>query len=122
MSFCVNTVISSLLRDYAVQPDYSELREQLEGHEYVYLRTSGVHPDTGKPFLPTWSKILFTTTDTVVVQEVELTWGHTRFQVKGIPLTSWEDEFVEWINEDHHRYSDCVECWEEGMGMYGAEV
>ena len=111
MSFCVNTVISSLLRDYAIQPDYSELREQLEGHEYVSLKVKGGTRGD-------WCKILFTTSDTAVVQEVELTCGHTRFQVFKVDLSEWDTKFVEWLDNDWI----VRDCGERGMRMYEAQI
>ena len=67
-------------------------------------------------------KVLFTSTTTVILQEVELTCGYTRFKVRQIALPDWKLWFIEWIDEEHDRYSDAVYCWERGMGMYGANV
>ena len=120
--FCVNAVVSSLLRDYVVQPDYSEKREEIEAHEFVRLRQEGLNPRTGKEFLPTWHKVLFTTSDCVIVQEVELTWSLTRFKVRKIPMEDWNKTFVEWIDADHERFWEVEDCWDKGMRQYGAAL
>ena len=88
----------------------------------MYLQQDGIHPETGKKFRPTWQKILFTTSDCVVVQEVEMTWNVTRFKVRKIPVEEWDDMFVEWIDADHNRFYDARQCWVDGARMYGAEV
>lgn len=109
--FCVNAVIAEVLKDYVVQPDYSEKLEEIQGHEFVSLKVKGGTRGD-------WCKILFTTTDTAVVQEVELTWGHTRFQVFKVELKDWDTLFEGWLDDD----LVVLDCYENGMRMYGARV
>jgi hypothetical protein len=47
---------------------------------------------------------------------------HTRFAVYKVPLSKWEGAFGEWIDEDHSRYYDCHDSYQEGMRAYGADV
>ena len=116
-------LVSNLLLEYVNPPDYSELLYEIESYEFVILRCSlGLHPDTGKPFLPSWHKVLFTTSNCVIVQECEMTWNRTRFKVRKIDLDEWSDYFVEWMGTDHDRFSDARGCWEDGARMYGADV
>ena len=63
----------------------------------------------------------FTTNDCVVVQEVEMKVGNTRFLVHKVEFSEWHTIFVEWIDEDHDRYLDCAQCWDEGWYMYGVD-
>ena len=109
--FSVNAVVSSLLLEYVVQPDYSEKREEIEAHELVRIKVKGKTRGN-------WCKILFTTSDTAIVQELELTHGFTRFQVFKVNLSEWDAKFVEWLDDDWA----VRDCNEEGMRMYGARV
>ena len=111
--FCVNAVVSSLLHEYVVQPDYTQKREEIEAHEFVCLDVKGGIRNKGD-----WCKILFTTSDTAIVQEIELTHGHTRFQVFKVHLSEWDTKFVEWLDNDWI----VQDCSQRGMRMYGARV
>jgi hypothetical protein len=114
-------LVSNLLETYLAPPDWTEKRTEIRSHKFVSLRRDGVN-DRNEPLCTTWYKVLFTTSDTVVVQQAELTGGETRFQVEGIPLAEWDARVEEWIDEDHDRYEDVRSAWAEGMGMYGADV
>jgi hypothetical protein len=117
-------VVSNLLETY-LTPDWSEKRAEITAHEFVRLRRKGVEGQeiVGHPEASSWYKVMFTTSDTAVVQELETKWdGPTRFHVGPVPLTKWDATFVEWIDEDHARYQDARSCWAEGMRMYGADV
>jgi hypothetical protein len=74
------------------------------------------------PNFTTWYKILFTTTDCVIVQDVLLNCGDTRFGVYKIQLSEWENVFGEWIDENHDRYQDCDEEFRNGMLSWGANI
>jgi hypothetical protein len=112
-------LVSNLLETYVQTPDWSAKRTEIRSHKFVSLRRSGT---IWYPLCTIWYKVLFTTSDTVVVQQVELTGGETRFQVEGIPLAEWDARVEEWIDEDNVRYEDVRSAWAEGMGMYGADV
>ena len=105
-----------------LQPDYSEKIAEIEAHEtkfVVLLLGSATSGETG----PTkWYRVLFTASDCVVVQEIELTAGYTRFKIKKIQFSDWDEKFVEWIGTDHDRFCDAASCWNDGMQMYGANV
>ena len=120
--FCVNTVIAKLVTDLVNPPNYDALREQLESHDYVKLFDKQVYRDDCSDAFSSWYKILFTTSDCVVVQAVLLEVTHTRFAVYKVPLSKWGDAIDEWINEDHNRYADCHDSYQNGMRMYGADV
>ena len=111
--FCVNAVVSNLLRDYVTPRDFTQKREEIEAHKLVRIDVKGGTRNKGD-----WCKILFTTSDTAIVQEIELTWGHTRFQVFKVHLSEWDAKFVEWLDDDWA----VRDCNEEGMRMYGARV
>ena len=120
--FCVNAMVAKVLKDYVQQPDYSEKRAEIANHEFASLkrrlpRTStqiANHDYDGS----VWCKILFTTSDAVIVQEVEMTCGNTRFQVYKIEISEWDGTFVEWLDDDWV----VRDCWEKGARMYGATV
>ena len=69
-----------------------------------------------------WFAILHVTSDSVVVQEVLLTAGESRFIVRVVKCADWNGAFVGWIDEDHERYACCGDCWDDGMIMYGADI
>ena len=113
-SFCVNALIGEILQGYVQQPDYSELREEIQKHEYATLR---LPQDECK-----WFVLLYVTSDTVVIQEAELTFDQTRFKVHIVNLAEWNGVFCKWLDEDDERYFDVDACYRDGMRMYGADV
>ena len=120
MSFCINSVVSSLLKDFVVQPDYSAKREEIERHDLVVLKRQ-LTPNA-RGFITTHIyKIMFVTSDTVICQEVEKTCnGLGRFDVRKFELSEWDQWFDSWIDEDHVLHRVMNDCWTEGMRMYGA--
>ena len=108
-------LVSSILETYVQTPDYSEKRAEIESHTFVTMKLPGDR-------VPHWYKVLFTTSDTAVVQEVLMTWDQTRFVVTPIPLSEWDTKFVEWIDEDHQRFWEVDESWQQGARQYGANV
>ena len=97
-----------------ITPDHSKLIYEISKHEFIITK-----PEPESQWLPSWYKILFTTSDTCVVQQCELTAGETRFVTFGIPLSAWEKFFFGWIGED---LWDAQMCWDHGMRQYGANV
>jgi len=120
--FCVNALIAKLVTDLVNPPNYDALREQIASHDYVLLKDKQVYRDDCSDTFTSWYKILFTASDCVVVQAVLLDVTHTRFAVYKVPLSKWEGAFDEWIDEDHSRYYDCHNSFQEGMRTYGADV
>ena len=104
-------VVSNLLLEYVTSPDYSEKRDKIDAHEFVHLKVNG-------GIRGTWCVILFTTSDTAIVQQIELTCGHTRFRVFKVHLSDWDLKFVEWLDDN----LVVRDCYEKGMRMYGARV
>ena len=100
-----------------IAPDYSKLIAEISRHEFIESK-----PEPESRWTESWCKILFTTSDTCVVQECELTAGETRFKTWGIPLSEWDRFFFGWIDEDHSRFWDVKCCWTNGMRQYGATV
>ena len=115
-------VVAELFNSYVHQPDYSIKREEIESHPFVLLKHDEINPATGQRYLSVWNKVLFTTSDCAVCQEVLITWNVTRFRVRKIELSDWDNMFVEWIDENHDRYLDVYRSWDEGYNMYGANV
>jgi hypothetical protein len=111
--FCVNAMVAKVLKDYVQQPDYSEKRAEIANHEFASLK---VHTANDKWNGSVWCKILFTTSDAVIVQEVEMTCNKTRFQVYKIEYPEWDEKFVEWLDDDWV----VRDCWQKGARMYGA--
>ena len=119
--FCINAVVGTLLKDYVQQPCHDELLDEIKTHKYVVLRipseTDFISDGAGY-----WFAILHVTSDSVVVQEVEMTAGETRFIVRIVKCVDWNEVFVGWVDEDHERWNDCDYAWQVGMGMYGADT
>ena len=123
-SFSVESVVSKLLLEYVQQPDYSEIKDQVEeytadGYGFVELKQS-LSPDACTKL----SKILFTTTDSVIVQNLELTVASTRFTVQQILYSDWENWFVKHIPfvNTPGLFRLCLDCWTDGFRMYGGNV
>ena len=122
-TFCVNTLISSLLTGYVQGPDWSTLREELENHTYVSLQYKILETPSTTEIDPKFSKImriLFVNTNSVIVQDVEMEFDCTRYTTHKIFFEDWTKCFTGW--EDGRRKSDWDYCWNQGCRMYGANV
>ena len=54
--------------------------------------------------------------DSVIVQDVERTWNHTRFDVHKVMYEEWDNVFRGWAEEeDIIVWEDCME---QGSRMY----
>ena len=97
-----------------MQPDYTAIREEIQRHPFVIMKLTRCNH---------WYKVLFTTDYFAIVQELELTVGHSRFKTYKIAFgDEWNTKFREWMDLDQDRYEDALNCWQRGMGMYGARV
>ena len=112
--YCVNSLLAKVLKEYVQEPDWSALKTEIEAHKYANIKM----PD----FLEHWYAILHVTGDSVVIQDVLLKVGHTRFEVHVVRLADWHNVFREWIGKEHPRFSDCDSEFERGMLAYGADV
>jgi hypothetical protein len=126
-SFDIATVVGVLVKEFALPPDYSTLMEELATHENDFVRLHTL--DSIAPVcpgaipIPRMFKILFTTDEAIIVQELELTWGNSRFEVRKIDACEWDDYFVEWLTPEDEDYGYLGRSlWVDGMRMYGAEV
>ncbi len=121
----IATCVSKLIKE-TVFPEYKELRAEIAKHPFLSMRLNlGMfNPETGDELnAGVWSKVLFALSDCAIVQEVLLTWNVTRFKIYKISFgDEWDSKFVEFIDEDHDRYDDIHESWEEGMREYGAGI
>ena len=128
-SLDIATVIGVLVKDFVTPPDYSELMKDIcQNHadDFVELHkfdaVNPVCPGATKP-LPELYKILFTTSDAIIVQELEKSWNRTRFEVRKIEAGEWDDYFVGWLAPGDDKYGWLgTSSWVDGMRMYGANV
>jgi len=125
-SFSEESVVSKIILEYVQQPDYSEIRDKVEeytadGHGFVVLKQRLTQNANGL-FSTRWSKILFTTADSVIVQHLEMTVACTRFTVTQILYQDWENWFVKHIPNTDGCFFVCLDCWTDGCRMYGAQV
>ena len=118
---CINTVISKILLNYVNPLEYSKLMKDInENHagDFVELKQDGSPP--------AFYKVLFTTTDTIIVENLSFKGHMTRFEVRKIDAAQWDDYFVRWINykaEDETNtriplYGLLSLQWKIGAGMY----
>ena len=103
---CIGKIIVETL-----QPDYSVLKTEIEQFEYVSLYFPRFN-------IPRNYKILFATNETVVVQEIEMTWGETRFQTFGVKFEDWENHFRGFVSLGSSDFTLCDICWRDGFEMY----
>ena len=124
--FCVNTVIAKTLHNYIQAPDYSELMEninEIHAEDFVELKSDGICPATGNPWLPRYHKVLICTSDTIIVQELGLSRNRTRFRVRMIPAKDWDEFFISWLAPGDEDYISLgLSMWNQGFRMYGADV
>ena len=124
MAFSSEQLVSQILLDYVEIPDYSNLMEDINdnhGLDFVTLKSDGICPETGNPWLPQLFKVLFTTSDTIIVQQVLMTFDTTRFRVRKIHAEEWADFFESWLKPGDKRYLPQGKFpWENGCRMYGA--
>ena len=124
-TFCVNTLLAKIVKDYVQCPTFEELRSEIEQHKYANLRYHVVmktrHAET-RPDVNQWYAVLYITSDCVVIQDVLLKCEDTRFAVHVVKLEDWNTVFMEWIDAEHDRYVDCRESFVEGMREYGADL
>ena len=117
--FDINAVVAYLVKDYVKPPDYSQLMEEVNAHrpdDFVMLHQEPALPG----LLPIPYKVLFTTSDTIIVQPLDIEWGDTRFQVRKIDANEWSDKFVEWVTTEDKNWELLRSKWDEGCEMYGA--
>ena len=87
MSFCVNTVVAKLLTNYVVQPDYSELIQEIGTNRFCSFGDRLV-------------KILCCTpTHVVFAERLSFTAPATN-KVCTMDLGDWERTFVRWYPND----------------------
>ena len=114
--FSVEALVGNIVQSFThvVLPDHRDLRTKIESHEFVLLKKQLTpNPeDTAHP--EHWAKVLFTTADCAICEEVEKTLGERRFQVRKIDLSEWDSYFVEWIDNN----SLCSDIWRRGATMY----
>ena len=107
--FSVEALVGNIVQSFThvVLPDHRDLRTKIESHEFVLLKKQ-------LKIESHWVKVLFTTAEYAVCQEVEMTCTDegtgTRFQVRKIDLSEWDSYFVEWIDNN----SLCSDIWRRG--------
>ena len=120
--FCVNTVIAKVLQDYNQSPTFEDLKAELRQHTYGRFKWKLVEdlscPDEDPKFNNV-KRILFVNEASVIIQDVEMIVGSTRFDTHKIMLKDWNRVFIKWAEE---RSNDWNYCWNQGARMYGADV
>ncbi len=124
-TFCVNTVVAKILKDYVQCPTFEELRAEIQQQRYANLR---YHVLMKTPFAETrpdvnqWYAVLYVTSDSVVIQDVLLKCTDTRFAVHVVKLEDWNTVFLGWVDEDHKWYEACHDNFVNGMLKYNAQI
>ena len=109
MSFNIAECISKIIA-HTVRVDYSKLIKEIKKHEFVHLKLNDENSE--------WAKVIFTTENSCIVEEVQLTGNFTRFQKYEIPYCEWDSKFDGWLDRGDARYYDALFCWAEGMANY----
>ena len=119
------TIVAKIVTDYVLPPDYTNLMRDINDNhseDFVKLKSDGICPATGNPWLPTYYKVLFTTSDTIIVQQIQMSYDLTRFRVRKFHASEWSDYFVSWLSHGDEAYNDYKELWDLGAAFYGADV
>ena len=112
-------IIASIVKECLQGPDFSKLKKEILTHEFVSVYwevIKGIRIEKRKNYTNT-KKILFVTDRSVIVQDVELSCGSSRFVTYQIYLKDWEKVFASWISSSGMK-SAMRECWERGIYMY----
>jgi hypothetical protein len=118
--YCVNTVIAKIVTDYVAPPNYDALKEEIRQHTYGSFQWKLLDDPTCTDEDPKYSniqRVLFVNEQSVIVQEVEMTFDSTRFNTYKIMLEDWSRVFIAWAEK---RTADWDHCWDQGCRMYGA--
>ena len=98
-----------------LQPDYSEKIAEIEKYEFASVNINGHGPEQ--------VKILFTTPQYAIVQEILLEMSSDlpmRFRTYKIQLgAEWDAKFVEFVEEDSDEHDTLVHDWQSGVELYG---
>ena len=120
-SLSMDAVVGQIVKDYIQQPDYSEIRDKVQQHldehgGFVRVRTKAYF--SYPAHVTCWGKILFTTGDSVVLEDLEMICTKTRFNVQQILYTDWANVVKQYIDETHEDFRVCRNVWEDGCRMY----
>ena len=125
--FCVNAVVAKVIKDYITPENFDDLKATLRQHTYGRFKWKLVRDISRgqavqKSYDPKFNdvkRILFINEASVILQDVELSFGKTRFDTYKVMLRDWDRVFIAWAEK---RVADWDSCWEEGCRMYGADV
>ena len=123
--FDINAVVTSILKDYVQTPTFEELKADISRYQYVGLRDHFVNDVkySGRyGHVTGWYKIKHVLSEAVIVEEVLLKCGKTRFDTHVVKLSEWDKVFGEWIDSDHDHWFDCDFEYKNGMRSWGARV
>ena len=116
--FCVNSVISKTLLEYIQPPDWTVLIAELECHDFVQVqwkRMKNPYTTETDPKFSKICKILFINTNSVILQEVEISPNSNRFVTYKINFDDWEDIFLGWGDSRKAVYQ---QLWDDGFLLY----
>ena len=111
MSFSETELVGKIVLNYLV-PDFGKLKADLAAHTYVECRvvnSKGVDDCKIR-------RILFICEESVILQDVEMGWAHTRFATHRVMFNDWGNVFMRWA--DGERKWEWDACWEDGFEMY----
>ena len=96
-------IIASIVKECLQGPDFSKLKKEILTHEFVSVYwevIKGIRTEKRKNYTNT-KKILFVTDRSVIVQDVELQCGSSRFVTYQIYLKDWEKVFaLDFLREE----------------------
>ena len=95
------SIVAKIVKECLQGPDFSALKEELRSHEFVRLYWQVVKGIRETPTAPNYTntkKILFVNERSVIVQDVEMPCGASRFVTYKILLQDWEKVFASWTN------------------------
>ncbi len=121
MSFSIEVCVGQIVKDLITTPDYSALMEYItENHKNDFVRLKQEPTEDGVHVLPTYYKVLFTNSVSIIVEELEMSYGCTRFEIRQIYAGKWNEMFVSWLTPEDDQYEWLGRSsWRDGMNMYG---
>ncbi len=121
MTFSVEVCIGQIVKDLISTPDHSALMEDInENHKNDFVLLKHELAEDGFQELPQYYKVLFTNSVSIIVEQLEMMAGWTRFRVRQIDAGKWPEMFVSWLTPEDSEYEWLGQMsWCDGINMYG---
>ena len=113
-------IVAKIVKECLQGPDFSALKEEIANHEFVHMYWEVLkgHRETPTSVGHTKTKkILFINEASVIVQDVKLSVGSSRWITNKVYLADWHKVFAGWLGSEGMKHVMRM-CWGDGIEMY----